>query len=402
MFVLCCLVACILLGGCGASGDKEGPTNTLPTALAAMQDYNAQNKYMQFNDINFQETDDFFCGATTLGNYAKYYDKASGISGPLCADPACAHDSPECGAYIGQSGSLACHNGKRYWVAPDSPGSQAFYLWRSDLVGTNQERVKPLDWNKIILTYQPQRYVIHRGRLYILGRANTVEGVEAGTRMTLLSMSLGRSEEVAVLYDKTFETGVETTARFVGDSIYLSTYSYSQGSPCSISITKFGLQDGSTEVVYEETGIVENLGSIWVTDQEEIYLPGASADWAYLWKLEDGKRREIVSWKGADFSTPKVADGIAFVNSVKDELRWIDIVDLSGNAIYSGKLFTEELPEVDGDPNKYSFAMVGGDTENIIVNIEAPISGTAKRFNYTILLDLRNNAKPTVLWSSEG
>lgn len=396
MLALCCLTLCLLLGSCGTYGGQEGPAYHAPAALKAMQGYNAQNKYMRFNDVNFQETEDFFCGTTTLGDYAHYYDKASGISGVLCADPACTHDSPDCGAQISQRGSLACHEGKRYWIAEDG---QSFTLCRSDLGGTNREQLKTLDWDKIILTYQPQRFVIHQGRLYILGRANSVEGTGAGLRMTLLSMSLDESPEVVTLYDQNLDLATETTARFVGDSVYFSVFSYSQGSPRSISITKFDTEDGSAETVYEETGITGSLDSIWVTDQGEIYLPGSQDDRVCLWKLEDGKRKEILCWEGEDYSIPKAFDDIFYAIYLRNGVRCIDVADLSGKTIYSGEMFPEGLPGVEIDLDKCSYIPVGGDAEKLILNISTTSSS---RSSYTVLLDLRNNLKPTILWSSEG
>ncbi len=397
VLALCCLAVCLLLVGCQNPGTPGGTGDPNPTEAVPKPGFDAQNKYItQLHSYNVYETDEFFCGNSE--DYAYYYDKASGLSGLLCADPSCAHDSPDCGAYVGVHGSVTCYDGKRYWVAQEN--GKEFYLCRSDLAGTNQERVKTIDSNEIVMAYQPQRYVVHRGRLYILGYASMVNGAEAGKRISLLSMSLDSSEEVTVLYDKTFESAPQPTARFVGDNIYYSIETGKVGSR-KISIIKIDIKDGSLETVYEETGISGSLGNIWVTNQGEIYLPGKDSERSYVWKLENGKRTEVFSWDGLN-STPKVVDGIAFVTSKRDDARWIDVADLSGNAIYSGRLFTEDLPGVEGDPNKFSSAMIGGDTEKIILNIEAPASDTEKRPNYTILLDLRNNLKPTILWSSEG
>lgn len=401
MLALCFMAACLLLGGCQNPGRQERPGNPNPTEAVPMPGLDAQSKFMQLGNNNFSETDEFFCGTAHMGEYAFYYDKTSGLSGALCADPACAHDAQNCGAYVGDHSSVTCYDGKRYWVAQNG---QSFTLCRSDLAGTNQERLKTLDWNEIILTYQPQWFAIHRGRLYIYGRAQTVEGTEAGLRMTLLSMSLDESQEVAVLYDKTFGMGTWPTVRFVGDNVYYSVVTR-ETELFDLSIQKIDIKDGSMETVYEETGISEIPGDIWVTNQGEIYLPGDDADRAYVWKLENGKRKEILCWEGLEVSTVGVADGIAFVTSVKDELRWIDIVDLSGKAIYSGRVFTEELPEVEGDPNNYrnfGFALMGGDTEKIILNLFPSPENDHEDANFTIQLDLRNNLKPTVLWSSEG
>ena len=56
--------------------------------------------------------------------------------------------------------------------------------------GANREEVLQLDWQKVILTYQPQRYVIHRGYLYILGTNSEVNGAEVQSLESLLAVPL--------------------------------------------------------------------------------------------------------------------------------------------------------------------------------------------------------------------
>ena len=157
--ILIFLTICLLLTGCTDSAPVESPKG---------QD--AQNQFMFFPS-SFQETEDFYLGSNMIGNYLHYYDKASGISGVLCADPSCGHDNSTCGAYTENGPTVSVWDGKLYWVAPEG-NSQDKFLWKSDLSGMNREKLKKLSFEDFILKYQPQRYVVHRGMLYVLGDAN--------------------------------------------------------------------------------------------------------------------------------------------------------------------------------------------------------------------------------------
>lgn len=386
----------LLISGC----QSNIPTN--PTGfddpIRFPAEKNAQNEYLLADATSFQEAEGFFCGTNLIGNYLQYYDKASGISGVLCADPSCSHDSVECGAYIKSGATLSYYDGKLYWIANESTNSGDVYLWKSDLSGTNREKIKCISFEKVIYPYQPQRYVIHHGMLYILGISSVVDGTQTGHRVSLLSQDLSSNESFTALYDEVFPYGASATARFVGESVYLSVVAFQGGGPIDLSVIKFDTQRETSEVVYQETGITENPGAIWVTDNHEIYLPGSTDKEAYLWKLENNKRIEIASWSADKFSTPHVMGGIAAFFSLQENTRWVDICDLSGTTIYSGKLFPNAITGIDKDPNTYSFAVLGGDPEKLIINL-TEFTGT-ELVDYTILLDLKNNLKATILWSS--
>ena len=97
--VLWLLALCLLLAGCGGITD---PTEATGPVLGC----DAQNKYRGTASgvFAFQETEDLFFGSGLLGKTVYYYDKVSGISGVLCADPSCTHDSSACGARIDNAG----------------------------------------------------------------------------------------------------------------------------------------------------------------------------------------------------------------------------------------------------------------------------------------------------------
>ncbi len=387
----------LLVTGCTNPNSQTDPeqTDVFDTDMA-LPGYDAQNKYLLADLLSFQETDDFFCGSNSIGRYLQYYDKTSGISGVLCADPACSHDSSECGAYMKKGATFSVYDGKLYWIADDGRDN---YLWQSDLSGTNMKKIKSLSFENIIMAYQPQRYVIHRGNLYMLGRSNSVTGTQVGDRISLLSTSLDNSEDITVLYDNIFEQGAQATVRFVGKSAYLSIVTFSDNGTYEVTITKFNIKTGNSEIVYEEVNVKATLGAIWVTEQGEIYLPGCDDDHAYVWKIEEGNRTEIISWDGQNQTDPDIMDGIAINNYKVDGIRYIRIVSLDGVSVYEGKLFPADIVGLDGDPNTFSYAVIGGDADKIIINLMS-FTGT-EMADYTIMLDIANNMKPTILWSGQ-
>ena len=166
--ILCILFSVLLLSGCkgGQEEIQEFPDTPTP-------EYDAQNQYLLMNLMNFQETEDFFCGTDYGGMQLRYYDKKSGASGVLCPDPACTHDTGDCGANISTGASLSVYDGKLYWIAPK--GEQEAALYRSDLSGANREELRTIDPQNVINAYQPQRYMIHRGFLFLVGQADVVK-----------------------------------------------------------------------------------------------------------------------------------------------------------------------------------------------------------------------------------
>ena len=320
--------------GCGRIAE-----NTVTT-----QESNAQNQYMMASSVSFQETDDGFYGNSLFGRFLQYYDKNSGVAGILCANPACMHDSSDCGAYMQAGATLSVCDGKLYWVAQDQQNGRDYALWRSDLAGMNREKVKPISFEDVVLTYQPQRYAVHRGKLFILGQFSSVTGTQVGYQVSVLSAPLDGSEDMTVLYEEQIDRGVQSTVRFVGDAVYLSLVTFPEGGPFDVTVMKFDIQDGKQSILYHESGMTVIPGDFWITEQEELYLPGADTDHAYVWKIENGIRKEMISWDGSDPSVPKILDGIAIHFSMDGRDRHIGIATLNGEVVYDGVLVPEGIP----------------------------------------------------------
>ena len=399
--ILFVLAINLLLGGCDG---REQPDNTEEafSSSQVMPEYDAQNQYLIDSSISFLEREGAFLGTDLIGHYLNYYDEASGVSGVLCADPACTHDSSDCGAYVKAGATVSYYDGKLYWVAEESYTAGDYYLWRGDLSGRNKEKVKPIGWDEIILTYQPQRYVVHRGRLYLLGQTEVVNGTEAGFRVSLLSTSLDGSEDFKVLYDETFSQGVQSSVRFVKNAVYLSVcaiYTIDEVINIDVTVERYDIAGDTWETVYGEKNIQESLEAVWVTEEEEIYIPGSSENRIYVWKVEDGKRKEVLSWESEQPSPPWISGDVVVDISQVENIRRAKITTLSGQTIYEGKLFPAGVPGMEIDPNQCNYSLIGADEEKLILNLSDFVDGDM--VDYTIKLDITDSLKPTILWSSQ-
>ena len=404
--ILLALVVCLMLTACTPGGpgkDTQGGTEGTQGFFdgdAPMPGYDADNRYMLWEGISFQETEDYFFGTVLGGEYLHYYDMQTGISGLLCPDPACTHDSGACPARVGIGASVSYYDGKLYWVGKDPAGDgHDRYLWRSDITGTNREKLKTISFQDTILVYQPQQYYIHRGNLYFLGRAGIVDGTETGDRITLMTAPLEGNDAFTVLYDKTFYVGVDATARFVGNKVYFAVQSGTPDSPNDMTITCYDRTDGTSQVLFEQTGVEGILGDMWVTEAGEIYVPAQVENVAKILKLEDGALTEVLSQEWESLSAPTILDGIVEFDGQKGDTRWVHVLTSSGETVYEGALFPEAIPGIEEDPNTFNWAIVGGDREKLILYLSSYTE--AGIIDYIVMLDLTDNLKPTVLWSEE-
>ena len=390
------LLAIFLFTGCGNVAGGVETTNPEPIVSGPMPGFDAQNKYANFNVVSFQETDNFFCGSTLLGDQLYYYDKETGISGILCADPACSHDGSSCGAFVKNGATMFLYDGLRYWITNDIADGTDYILWQGDISGANQKKVKTISFENIILQFQPQQYAIHRGNFYFLGTADTVSGVSTGTRLTLMGSPLDDSKGFATLFDQTYNTYVNPSVRYVGNYAFLLVQTWTEAGSVDLTIYKIDLNSGETEIVYEEMGGTSCDG-FWVTEQGDVYL----ANLCSVCKIENGALVSVATFEHTD-GVANLMDGIAVSTYLEDNLRCIEIIDFAGNTLYDGPMFTADIPGLDGDPNQYriySMLIVGGDTDKLIIGLSSFESNSMEY--YAILLDLRNNLAPTLLWKTQ-
>ena len=403
--ILLALAVCLVLTACTPGQETQGgneDTQGFFDGNAPMPGYDADNRYMIWETNSFQETEDYFFGTTLFGRYLHYYDLQTGISGLLCPDPACTHDSGDCFAKMEPNASVSYYDGKLYWVGEDpAGGGNDRYLWRSDITGTNREKLKTISFQDTVLVYQPQQYYIHRGNLYFLGKNSSVNGVEPGTRLTLMTAPLEGDGGFTPLFDETFPEGAEATVRFVGNRVYLAVQSFPAGGPVDLlTITCYDRTDGTSQVLCEQTGITYSLGDMWVTEAGEIYMPVQVENVGKVLKLEGGALTEVLSQEGENPSAPTILDGIVVFNERKGDTWWVHILTLNGETMYEGALYPEAIPGMEEDPDTFGWAIVGGDREKLILNLNS-LPQAGEMTNYVVMLDLTDNLKPTVLWSDK-
>ena len=229
-----------------------------------------------------------------------------------------------------------------------------------------------------------------------------MDGAETGNRITLMTAPLEGNEAFTMLYDKTFYVGADATVRFVGNKVYFAVRSRTVDSPnnMDLTITCYDRTDGTSQVLFEQTGMEEVLGAMWVTEAGEIYMPAQVENVGKVLKLEDGAWTEVISLEGENITAPMVLDGIAEYDGREEGVRWVHILTLSGETVYEGALFPEAIPGIEEDPNMLNIAFVGGDREKLILDLIG-LSQDGKMISYTVMLDLTDNLKPTVLWSEE-
>ena len=401
--VLLALVVCLMLTACTPGKEPQGGTEATQGFFEGdtpMPEYDADNRYMLWEGLSFQETENYFFGTVLGGEYIHYYDMQTGISGLLCPDPACTHDSGACPARVGIGASVSYYNGKLYWVGKDpAGGGNDEYLWRSDITGATREKLKTISFQDTILVYQPQQYYIYRGNLYFLGKANTVDGVETRKRVTLMMAPLEGGGGFTPLFDETFLGGADATIRFVGNRLYFAVQSFLADGSADLSITCYDRTEGTSQVLFEQTDITYIAGDMWVTEAGEIYMPVLVENVGKVLKLEDGAWTEVMSLEGENVAAPTILDGIVEFDGVTEGTRWVHIFTSSGETVYEGALFPEAIPGIEEDPNTLSLAIVGGDREKLILWLES-WTGSGS-IEYIVMLDLTDNLKPTVLWSEE-
>ena len=405
--LLLALAVCLVLTACtpgGPGNDTQGEaedTQGIFDEDTPMPGYDADNRYLTSITTCFQEGGNYFFGTGLMGEYLHYYDMQTGISGLLCPDPACIHDSDACSAWIGDIASVSYYDGKLYWVGKDpAGGGNDSYLWRSDTTGTNREKLKTISFQDTVLVYQPQKYYIHRGNLYFLGKADTVDGVQTGKRISLMTASLEGDGGFTPLFDETFPEGANATVRFVGNRVYFAVQSFQADRSVNLTITCYDRTDGTSQVLFEQTDITYIAGDMWVTEAGEIYMPVLVENVGKVLKLEDGAWTELMSLEGENVTVPIILDGIVVFKEQKGDTRWVHILTLSGETMYEGVLYPEAIPGIGEDPNTLNWTIVGGDRQKLILNLSS--WAQSEMTNYMLMLDLTDNLKPTVLWSNES
>lgn len=377
------LILCMMLTAC--TGNDE--PNTIPQGESGTV---APNKYIRWSNMfPFVETDHIFYGL--LGGRAYYYDRQSGFSDFLCADPSC-HDSAECSSYMEQMAALfTYYDGKLYWLAPTAPGQhRSLCLYRCDPDGRNREKVMELDFEKIVVGYNPQKWMIHRGKLFFIGETEMVVDAQACYRVTFGYVTLDGDGKTVLLYDESFQKpSTSEEMLFLEDAAY---FAVSDTHANTLAVTQYDLHDNSQEILLSMDPWSGRL-VVGVTEAGAVYV--ASNDTVY--QIQNGELKACFSFDQSGYA--HLGDGVALGSSVEDGVRMIELRTYEGELIYSGELFPEPVEgfgDTLGQNNNeisYNCIFLGVDTQKLIVCMQDG------EMNHYFLLDINNGMKVTHLWS---
>ena len=248
-----------LCASCAPTGNSDNNTDGGGTAASAPDDsIRDENGFTIFSEGNYLadqkfETDEFLpdydadndfitllTGVRELGicttddtiYYAKeisgingglshilimLYDKATGISLPLCGKPECLHDDKNCNAYVEDthlnffSGPYIYDN-KLYYSLKTS-------IWRMNLDGTAREQLRTFSYDVFgngISGYP--NAVLHRGYMYYSIPHNSVISGQAMSGVAVWAVALDGDEEFKILET---ETNSNCWLRFIGNDVYM-------------------------------------------------------------------------------------------------------------------------------------------------------------------------------------
>ena len=374
------------------SSVTKNPTE-VPSALA---DENADNNYLVNNNFQFMTESDSTIYKIVIDRIY-YYDKASGISGPICGKPDCDHTGMDCDAYIGTGRAIQYYNNSLYFVSCDYNIFPAeFWLWKANVNGQNREKIKLLDAKGLLIPNQPQNFFIHRGQLFLFCLTNIVENGVPMMRAAILSSPLDDSQEFTTLWEEKSESVLHYTYRFSDQYVYVgSTYNGR-----TVHIFRINFLDGSTESLFSEDGQGYLYGEIHLTKQNELYLSGATETTVYVWKIENGQKVNTITIESDSEYPPKILDGLVIdTRQNEDNKRVATVKTLSGETVYEGLLFPNGIPEIEAelDLNTCNYGEVGGTGSLIAFYMGADGNGS-KPAEYIVYLDTAQNMKPIYIF----
>lgn len=135
----------------------------------------------------------------SLYSYIYFYDKASGITGKLCAKPECPHNIKDCNAYVDMSlapAGLSVYNNKLYW-------RDMQHIYNCNLDGTDRSTVRDIDGNYIYLNAGRSGWKtwLHRGYCYTSQSCTYIEDGEAIDANVVFAYELESDSEPFVIYE---------------------------------------------------------------------------------------------------------------------------------------------------------------------------------------------------------
>ena len=370
--LLCALLALSLLTACGpAEAENPGVTESDGSVTTAAENtesgkkpnvnYLADKKfdtdeYLEGYDAGLLcydswigcETQDAYYMFGYQNNYSSlmFYDKASGISGPLCAKPECMHDTPDCSAYIGGALCSCYYDGRIYWVSMGDGGDDYLYSCATD--GSDRKEIALV--REMPATHQMNfsQWILfcHRGYCYFAYGTEIVENGASVNHTYFYAISLKTGEKYEILHDIADQSNSDYCLQAVGNDIYILNEDWSaeetgEFSPLAVRVFHSKTRELETLCSFIPSGYFN--GNLKVTPERDIYF-------STLYKDSDGKsvynvekviseenRGEVVFSVKRDYAIIFLEDSVFELPTVEEDgTVKLEAWDYDGNPISFG------------------------------------------------------------------
>lgn len=315
--------------------------------------YDCDNNFQQYSDPYICGNDDALFFGFGDSSLLWYYDKASGLSGPLCGRPECMHDSKDCNAYF-NGRELSLYGGRLYILGRTVGGLEIISL---NTDGTNRKTVLKLDddlfGGMMSGGASDIRGMFHRGCFYACGTAHKViDGIPID-HAQVFAYSLD-SGDGKMIYDNTELTAVKIQP--YGDFLYFMAYSDD-----TIEVCRYTHESGEIETLYSGE-VLFSPSRFWVTNDGILF--GDNGESATVYKL-DFKSNTITKLLdfNADTDKPYLIYGFTDDYIVGGNMNGIEYILCLKD--YDGKTVIETAvtpPNISNDEPLYTFPC-GSDEE---------------------------------------
>ncbi len=221
-----------------------------------------QNRNLGFK---FCSTEAAYYGNSELMYFGlRYFDKASGIGGVLCAKPECMHNSSDCNAFCAMLIGVSAYDGKLYWVSKSFDHFETA-LFCSNLDGTERRELFKLPEE---MDDDYKCAVIHRGYVFFADEVNEVSlGVPSNGAKVICASMDGKKTYTVLDKSYTGEDYINVNIQAVANELYIMVRSLDDVELYSYDIHSHKLR----ELYIGETNFTPDL--FWVAG-DMIYVSG--------------------------------------------------------------------------------------------------------------------------------
>ena len=280
------------------------------------------------------------------GKLVYYYDKVSGVSGPLCGKPECRHTDTNCNAYVGTAVAIGSYGGMIYYY--DYEYLTGHVIRRMAADGTAHETLRVMELDTFPGSGSDRIIQFHRGYMYYATESKTIVDGQERLGLYIVAVPFDQEEDITVILDE--ETGdVDLSVQLYGDSMYIMDYGE------KLRLRRWDCKTHDMELLLDVESPMKSP-DFWVTDSD-IYFNGVigkavsedgtegTAREVYRYGLSDGAFEYVFSWFTPIGYSDIIADGFVAAVRKEDGQAYAMVMDFQGNAILNESFSVAGFPD---------------------------------------------------------